>query len=69
MITRDSQIEDLLQVPGTVAWFVEHGLSPFSCAGAFPGTLGRLLELKGVQDADAFIKALDEAFMAMPLRK
>lgn len=55
-------MEALLDVPGVIAWFVQHGVSPFSCSGAFPGTLERLLEAKGVGDIDAFIRELDEAF-------
>ncbi len=59
MITRDSQMEDLMALPGLIAWCVHHGVSPFSCYGAFPGTLGRLLELKGIQDVDHFIEVMN----------
>ena len=62
MIGRDTPVEDLTGIPGLVTWFIRHGVSPFSCSGAFPGTLGRLLEIKGVQDIDAFIAGLDAAF-------
>jgi hypothetical protein len=60
VITRDSQVEDLLNLGGAVAWCIQRGVSPFSCSGAFPGTLGRLLELKGVADVDGFIRELNE---------
>ncbi len=47
-------------MPGIVSWFILHGVSPFSCYGAFPDTLGRLLELKQVPDANAFIQELND---------
>jgi hypothetical protein len=59
MITRDTQVEDLLTSQGVIPWFIEHGVSPFSCFGAFPHSLGRLLELKGVEDVEAFIAELN----------
>jgi hypothetical protein len=62
MITRDTQVEDLLAVPGIIPWFIEHGVSPFSCYGAFPGTLGRLLEIKGVTDEEGIIRELNGFF-------
>jgi hypothetical protein len=60
MITRDMQVEELLQIRGSLAWCIQHGVSLFSCYGAFPDRLGRLLELKGVADVDGFIRAMDE---------
>jgi hypothetical protein len=60
MLTRDTQVEDLMGVPGIIPWLIQRGISPFSCCGAFPDTLGRLLELKGVEDVDGFIRELDE---------
>jgi hypothetical protein len=59
MLTRESQVEDIMALPGLIAWCIRHGVSPFSCYGAFPGTLGRLLEIKGVQDVDGFIQAMN----------
>lgn len=59
MITRETQVEELLKVPGVVSWFIQHGVSPFSCYGAFPDTVGRLLELKRVPDIEAFIRELN----------
>ncbi|HNX30528.1 MAG TPA: hypothetical protein PKM35_02905 [Holophaga sp.] len=59
MVTRETQVEELLRTPGLIAWFIQRGVSPFSCYGAFPDTLGRLLELKRVPDPDAFIRELN----------
>ena len=66
MITRDTQVEDLLTLPGIIPWFIEHGVSPFSCFGAFPDTLERLLEIKGVADREGFIRELIMAFGENP---
>lgn len=63
MITRDTQIEDIVNIPGVVTYFIQQGVSPISCAGAFPQPLGKLLELKKVADPDAFIAGLN-AFLA-----
>ena len=59
-ITREMQVEDLLRIPGSLAWCIQHGVSPFSCSGAFPHSFGRLLELKGVGNVDAFIQGMNE---------
>lgn len=63
MITRDTQIEDIVKVPGVVTYFIQQGVSPISCVGAFPQPLGKLLELKKVANPDAFITGLN-AFLA-----
>jgi len=58
-ITRETQVEDLVGVAGAVSYFIEHGVSPISCSGAFPRSLGELLELKKVADPDALIAGLN----------
>ncbi len=60
MITRETQVEDLMKIPGIISWFIQHGISPFSCYGAFPDTVGRLLEIKRVQDVDVFLEELND---------
>lgn len=60
MITRETQVEDLMKNPGVISWFIQHGISPFSCYGAFPDTVGRLLEIKRVPDVDAFLQELSD---------
>jgi hypothetical protein len=59
MITRDTQVEDIVEIPGIVSYFIQNGVSPITCSGAFPQTLGRLLEIKKVPDPDAFIDGLN----------
>lgn len=59
MITRDTQVEDIVKIPGIVSYFIRNGLSPVTCSGAFPQTLGRLLEIRKVPDPDAFIDGLN----------
>jgi hypothetical protein len=58
-VTRETQVEDIVQIPGAVSYFIERGVSPISCSGAFPQSLGRLLELKKVADPERFIAELN----------
>ena len=61
LITSDMQVEKLMeQYPQAVSYFIQNGVSPISCAGAFPTTLGKLLEMKKVQDIDGFIEGLND---------
>jgi hypothetical protein len=60
VITQETELEDLVKQPGVISWFIQHGVSPFSCYGTFPGTLGRLLEIKHVQNVDAFLQGLND---------
>ncbi|AEE14505.1 hypothetical protein Thena_0876 [Thermodesulfobium narugense DSM 14796] len=66
MYTKDTPVEDVLCSPGAATFFVERGISPFSCSGAFPGTLGSFLEQKQVKDIDAFIQELNSALSDIP---
>jgi len=59
MITQDTQVEEIVKIPGVVGYFIQNGVSPVTCSGAFPQTLGRLLEIKKVADPDAFIDGLN----------
>ena len=59
MITKDTPVEEIMQKYDVLAYFLENGISPFSCAGAFPQSLGKLLEIKKVKDPDAFIAGLN----------
>lgn len=58
-ITKDTQVEEIMKIKGVVSYFIEHGVSPISCSGAFPQSLGKLLSLKKVADPDAFIEGLN----------
>ena len=61
MITADTQVEKIMeQYPQMVSYFIQNGVSPISCAGAFPTTIGKLLAIKKVQDIDGFIKGLND---------
>ena len=59
MITRNTQVEDLVKIPGIVSYCIQNGVSLITCSGAFPQTLGRLLEIKKLPDPDAFIDGLN----------
>lgn len=61
LITADIQVEELMdKYPETVTYFIMNRVSPVSCAGAFPKSLGEMLASRNVPDIDAFIKGLNE---------
>jgi len=60
MVTKDTLVEDIVNTPGVVSYFIQNGFSPVTCSGAYSQTLGRLLEIKKVSDPDAFIKGLND---------
>jgi hypothetical protein len=62
MITRETLVEELVPLEGWIAWCVKYGFSPFSCQGAYPGNLGKLMELKRVQDIDDCLARMNQAF-------
>ncbi len=63
MITPETQVEDLVKYPNMIDYLIRHGVSPITCDGAFPQTLGRLLEVKKVTDPAGFIAEIN-AFLA-----
>jgi hypothetical protein len=66
LITAETQVEEIMEkYPQTVAYFIKNKVSPFSCAGAFPKTLGELLAARNVGDAAGFIKGLNEMIEAV----
>jgi len=58
-ITKETLVEDILRQYDVMQYFIKNGVSPFSCSGAFPQSLGKLLEIKKVKDQDAFIEGLN----------
>ena len=67
MITRDTQVEDIVKIPGIVSYCIQHRVSLITCSGAFHQTLGRLLEIKKVPDPDAFIEELNVFLKERPV--
>lgn len=60
MITSETQVEELIEhYPEAVKYFIMNGVTPFFCSGAYPANLGKLLDLKKVQDKDRFIRGLN----------
>ena len=60
-ITADIQVEELMdKYPETVTYFIMNKVSPVSCAGAYPKTLGEMLASKKVEDIDEFIQGLND---------
>lgn len=60
-VTKDTPVVEVLRLPGAVSYCVLHGVTVFSCSGEYPCTMGRLLELRKVQDPDAFLSGLNAA--------
>jgi len=60
MITKDTPVEEILDLPGAIAYCIKNGVSPFACSGGFPRGLGKLLELRKVPDPDGFIVGLND---------
>jgi hypothetical protein len=59
MITRNTQVEEIVKIPGIISYLIEHGVSPITCDGAFPQTIGRLLEIRKTPDPEGFINSLN----------
>lgn len=59
--TLDSLIEDIIeQYPQSVSYFIQNGINPIYCSGAYPSTLRKFLEVKKVQKKDEFVKGLND---------
>jgi hypothetical protein len=65
-ITRDTPVEEILDLPGVINYCIKNGVSPFACSGAYPCGLGQLLEVRKVADPDAFIAGLNELIRQPP---
>jgi hypothetical protein len=64
-ITSETPVEEIVgQYPAAIRYGIEHGVSLFSCAGAFPRPLGELLRAKGIEDVEAFIAGLNDFLAA-----
>ncbi len=60
-VTLDTLVEEILnKFPETMSFFIENGVSPFSCSGAYPSSLGELLKRTGKGDAEEFVRKLNE---------
>jgi len=60
-ITKDTLVEDIIkEYPDVISYFIQKGVSPISCSGPFPASLGTLLDIKNVDNVDGFIKELNE---------
>ena len=59
MISKDTLVEDIVNIDGVIPYFLQHRVSPITCSGIFPQSLGKLLKIKKVEDPDAFIAELN----------
>ena len=62
LVTKDTQVEEIVKIKGLVSYFIQHGVSPISCSCAFPRSLGNLLSIKKVADPDGFIEELNKVY-------
>lgn len=57
----ETPVEEVLEkFPGIITYFIKNGVSPFSCAGAYPASIGKLLEVKKITKPENFIKGLNQ---------
>ncbi len=63
VVTTETPVEKLMEeTPECIAYFIENRVSPFSCAGAYPATLGEMLSAQKVEDIDGFVAGLNDFF-------
>ena len=60
MITLDTKVEEIMNVPGIIGFCLRKGVSLITCSDVFPGTLGKLLAIKKVHDPESFVDDLNE---------
>jgi len=60
LVTLDTKVEEIMSVPGIVGFCLKKGVSPITCSDVFPGTLGKLLQIKNVRDPQKFVDDLNE---------
>jgi hypothetical protein len=59
VITAQTPVDTVLDLPGAMTYCIRNGISPFSCAGDYPGSIGELLRRKNAPDPDGFIAGLN----------
>jgi hypothetical protein len=59
LITLNTKIEEIIDVPGIVNYCVQKGVSLITCSDVFPGTIGKLLQVKNVRNPQAFVDDLN----------
>ncbi|MDY0189948.1 MAG: hypothetical protein RBR22_04360 [Desulfuromonas sp.] len=68
IITVNTQVEEILDLdPSIVRYFIRNKVRPFTCAGAYPKTLGDLLATSKVADVEGFIAGLN-AYIAVEMK-
>jgi hypothetical protein len=60
LITLDTKVEEIMNVPGILSYCIQKGVSLITCSDVFPGTLGKLLEIKRVRDPESFVDDLNK---------
>jgi hypothetical protein len=59
-ITLETHVDELVgKYPKAAGWLVQHGVICVVCGEPFWGTLGELMERKGIGDPDKIVKNLN----------
>lgn len=66
MVTPDTLVEEVLDRPGVIAYCIKNGITPFTCSGDYPCSLGKLLETRKHPDPDGFIAGLNALLAQTP---
>ena len=60
-INLDTRVEELVERhPKAVGWLTQRGIICVRCGEPFWGTLGELMERKGIKDGEGLVRELNE---------
>jgi hypothetical protein len=48
-----------MNIPGIVSYCIQKGVSLITCSDVFPGTIGKLLEIKNMHNPQSFVDDLN----------
>jgi hypothetical protein len=66
LITLDTKVEEIINIPGITGYCIQKGVSLITCSDVFPDTIGKLLALKNVPDPEAFVSDLNNYVEGLP---
>ncbi len=66
MITLDTKVEEIMNIPGIVSYCIQKGISLITCSDVFPGSIGKLLEIKNIHDPQSFVDDLNDHLKSCP---
>jgi len=69
LVTLETRVEELMNIPGIVNYCIQKGISLITCSDVFPYTLGKLLEIKNAPDPGSFVNDLNDYVKSLPENK